>query len=173
MIQLEMLGHVFIPHNWKEFVFHRGCSFNLACILNAGLIAGGREGGRETRHAVLFTPLNPWGTEEGEEEEEYCDDLTMPRKFHHKTGWKHSQNAVYWIHLGRAQEKGMACWQTMSHALTTNSTVPPDCIERVISQRGEMTIYQRSSAPTLAPVKKIFFKMLGMGNSSNSSSRMT
>ena len=42
MIPPEMLGHVLIPHNWKEFVFHRGCSFNLTSILNAGLIAGGR-----------------------------------------------------------------------------------------------------------------------------------
>ena len=23
----EMLGHAPIPHNWKEFAFHRGCSF--------------------------------------------------------------------------------------------------------------------------------------------------
>ena len=34
--------------NWKQFVFFRGCSFNLTSILNAGLIAGGREG-REPR----------------------------------------------------------------------------------------------------------------------------
>ena len=68
MILFEMLGHVLIPHNWKEFVFHRGSSFNLASILKAGLIAGGREV-RETRHTVFFTPLDPGGTEE----EEYCD----------------------------------------------------------------------------------------------------
>ena len=111
-------------------------------MLNAGLIAGGR--GRETRHTMFFTPLNPWCTEED------CD-LTKPRKVHYKTGWKHSQNAAHWIHLGRAQEKGIAFWQTKSHAIITCSTVPPDCIERVISQRGKMTIYQRSSTPRLAP----------------------
>ena len=32
-----------------------------------------------------------------------------------------------------------------------HSTVPNDCIERVITQHGEMTIYQRSSTPRLAP----------------------
>ena len=53
MIEPEMLGHVLIPPNVKEFVFHRGYSFNLTSILNAGLIAGGRE----TRHTVLFTPF--------------------------------------------------------------------------------------------------------------------
>ena len=83
-------------------------------ISKAGLIAGGR-GGRETRHTVFFTPLDPWSAEEGEEE--YCRDLTRPRKVHYKTRWKHRQNAVYWIHLGRAQ----AFWQTESHAIITNS----------------------------------------------------
>ena len=41
MIEREMMGHVLIHHNWKEFVFHRGCLFNLTFILCAGLIAGG------------------------------------------------------------------------------------------------------------------------------------
>ena len=45
------------------------------------------------------------GTEK--EEEEYCRDLTKPRKVHFKTGWKHFQNAVYWIHLGRTKSHGI------------------------------------------------------------------
>ena len=117
---------------------------------------GGREG-RVTRHTVFFTPLNPWRTEE---EEEYCRDLAKPRKVHHKTGWKHCHNAVYWIRLGDAQEKGMAFWRTKSHAIITNSTVPPDCVERVISQH----VCQRSSTPRLAP--RTVLKMLGMSSSS-------
>ena len=49
MVEPEMLDHVLIPPNWKEFVFHRGCSFNLTSILSAELIAGGREGRRRRR----------------------------------------------------------------------------------------------------------------------------
>ena len=142
-----MLGHVPIPHDLKEFVFHRGCSFNLTSIVNAGLIAGGREG-LETRHTVFFIPLDPWCIEE---EEEYRRDLTRPRKVHYKTSQKHSQNDAYWTHLGRAHEKSIAFWQTKLHAITTNSTVSLDCIERVISQRGEMNMYQRSATPRPAP----------------------
>ena len=44
MIQPEMLGHVLRPPNWKEFVFHGGCSVNLTFILNAGFIVAGQEG---------------------------------------------------------------------------------------------------------------------------------
>ena len=116
----------------------------LTSILKAGLTAERREG-CGTRHTVFFTPVGPWSTEE----EEYFD-FTRLRKVQCKTGWKHSQNAVYWIHRGRAQEKGIAFWQTKSHATVTDSTVPLDCIERVITQHGEMTINQRSSTPRLA-----------------------
>ena len=44
-----------------------------------------------------------------------------------------------------------ALFSGQSRAIITHSTVPLDRIERVISQRGEMTIYQRSSTPRLAP----------------------
>ena len=42
MIASELMDHVAIPY-WKEFVFHRGCSFNINSILTTGHIAGGRE----------------------------------------------------------------------------------------------------------------------------------
>ena len=142
MIKPEMMGHICIPLNWKQSLFHTGFSFDLNSILDAGRIAGGREG-RENRHTVFISPSKTvlYGRKE-----EYCRDLTQPRKVHCITGWKYSQNVVYWIHLDRAQEKGIAFWQTKSHAFVKNSTVPPDFIERVVSQRGEMTIYQNSSS---------------------------
>ena len=103
-------GHVLILPNWKEFVFHRGCW--LDSPQKGEMVV-------KTDSTAFFTPLNPWCTEE-----EYCDDLTMPRKVQHKTGWKHSQNAVYLIHLGRAQEKEsvlanqIACSHHIQHGAT-------------------------------------------------------
>ena len=70
--------------------------------MDAGLIAGGREG-RETRHKVFFTPLNPWSTEEEE-----VVILRNPDKLSAKQDRSTLKNAAYWIHLGRAQEKGTA-----------------------------------------------------------------
>ena len=43
LIAPELMGHVAIPHKWKEFLFHRGCSFDVTSILKTRLIAGGRE----------------------------------------------------------------------------------------------------------------------------------
>ena len=59
MLAPELMGQVAIPFNWKQFLFHRGCSFNLKSILDAALIAGGKES-KEGRQTVFFTPLDPW-----------------------------------------------------------------------------------------------------------------
>ena len=49
----ELMGHLAIPYNWKDFLFHRGSSFNVTSILKSGLIAGGQEKqGRKTDHLL-------------------------------------------------------------------------------------------------------------------------
>ena len=59
MMAPGLMGHVAIPYGWKEFVFHRGWSFNLSSILEIGLIAWWIES-TEGRHTFFFTPLNPF-----------------------------------------------------------------------------------------------------------------
>ena len=44
-------------------------------------------------------------------EEEPGDDLSKPRKVHNDSKWKNSQDAVHWINLARAQDKGLRFWQ--------------------------------------------------------------
>ena len=135
LIELELLGHVAFPYNWKEFMFHRGSSFDCTSILKSGLCAGGkrRTDGRQT---VFFAPLNPM-VENDPEEELPSDDFTKPRKEHYRSKWKHSQDAVYWVNLARAQDKGFQFWQTRSNAIVEHSSVPSDCIYKVISLNGE------------------------------------
>ena len=55
MIEPEMMGHVCIPLNWKQFVFRRGCSIDLKSIVAAGLIAGRREGREKQTHSILHS----------------------------------------------------------------------------------------------------------------------
>ena len=33
VIAPELMGHVAIPFKWKEFLFHRGCSYDVTSIL--------------------------------------------------------------------------------------------------------------------------------------------
>ena len=142
----ELLGDVTIPYNWKECVFHRGCSFNINSILETGLIAGGRES-KEGRQNIFLTPLNPF--RENLDEEAPGDDLSIPRKVHYQSNWKHDQDAVCWVKLSRAQDQGLRFWQTTSHAMIVHNLVPADCIYRVMSQKGDRTLPER--LPTLRP----------------------
>ena len=79
-IMPELMGHTSIPYNWKEYIFHRGCSSSVQSILGSGLILGGKESDK-ARQAVFVTPLNPFG--ENADEEEPYDDYTVPQKVHH------------------------------------------------------------------------------------------
>ena len=37
----ELMGYVFVPRNWKRYIFHRGLSWNFQSMLGKGLIPGG------------------------------------------------------------------------------------------------------------------------------------
>ena len=71
---------------------------------------------------------------------------------------KTRQDAVYWINLARAQDKGdyLQFWQTRSHARIVCSSVPADCIYKAISQKGERILFERLS--TSRPAPKIVLK---------------
>ena len=80
---------------------------NATLILQSRLIAGGCES-REGRQTVFFTPLDPF--RDSPDEEKPTDDLSIPRKVHHHSEWKTTQDAVYWVNLARAQDKELRFW---------------------------------------------------------------
>ena len=82
------------------------------------------------------------------QEEEVNNDSSKPRNVHHKSKWKVSEDAVYWIHLARAQEKKLKFWQTRSRAIVVHDSVPADCIEKVVSENADKTLCQRLSTPS-------------------------
>ena len=51
---------------------------------------------------LFFTALDPTNDEP---EEEY-EDLSKPRKVHNKSKWKIIQDAISWVNLKKAQDKG-------------------------------------------------------------------
>ena len=82
--------------------------------------------------------------------EEY-PDLSKLRKVHCKSKWKIIQEAICWINLSKAQEKGLKFWQTRSDAIIFYDSVPVDRIERVVNTRT-----QKVSTPR--PLPKIILK---------------
>ena len=73
------------------------------------------------------------------EQEEF--DLTKPRLAAYKQAWKVSQDAVYWVDICRAQRKRLKFFQTRSHAIILHDTLPPICIEKVVSRKTEESLF--------------------------------
>ena len=95
-IRPEMMEYTLVRYIWKEYIFHRGCSWSVQSILGSGIIPGGKESDK-ARQAVFFTPLNPSG--ENPDEEEPHDAYTVPHKVHYHSHWKRNQDTVCWIKL--------------------------------------------------------------------------
>ena len=102
----------------------------------------------------FFTHLDPFW--KGTEEE--FNDL-KPRTVHHKSKWKASQNAVYWINLGKAQEKGLQCWQTRSHATTPCDSVPADCVEKSSEPQKRHNFVSKNSYATTSSENRVEGRM--------------
>ena len=78
---------------WKDIIYHKESIFNMKSIMADGL------------QTVFFSPLE---TLESENEEEYFhEDMTVARKFHYCSKWKHDQDAVCWVKLVEAQDLGL------------------------------------------------------------------
>ena len=80
---------------------------------------------------------------------------------HYHSNWKRKQDAVYWVKLSRAQDRGLRFGQTKSHAIIVHSLVPADCIYREISQNGDPILFERLSTPR----RKSHCKAIGIRSS--------
>ena len=145
VIAPELMGHVAIPIEWKEFLFHRGYSFNTNP--RYGTHRSGKES-KEGRQTVFFTPLDPW---RDETEEEFDSDLFKSRTVHYQSKWKYSQDVVYLIHVTKTQEKTLTFCKTRSHVIIVHDSVSADCIEKMVSENGETILQQRLSTSRSAP----------------------
>ena len=115
----ELMNHVLIPYNWKEFIFHRGSVYNQVSITKSGLVKESKEG----RQTVFFTPLDPFGSD-AHEQEDPSENYSRPRKVHHHSHWRNDQNAVYWVELSRAQDLRLQFGQTKSNGINCTSISP-------------------------------------------------
>ena len=71
-------------------------------------------------------------------------DLSVPRHAHylHKA-WKRHQDAVYWVDINLAIEKGLKFYQTRSNAIIFQDTLPSYCILEVVRMEIGEVIFER------------------------------
>ena len=84
------MGHTSILYDWKEYIFHRGCSLDMQSILASGLIPGGKENDK-AQQAQLFTLLSPFG--DNPDDEKLHDNNKIRQEVHYHSYWKRDRDA--------------------------------------------------------------------------------
>ena len=74
-----------------------------------------------------------------------------------QSNWKVHQNAVHWVNLRMAQQKGLTFYQTLSNAIILHDSVPADYIEKVVNMNSTEVLYE-SAYVSPRPAPKIVLK---------------
>ena len=71
-------------------------------------------------------------------------DLNVPRHAQYlHNAWKRHQDAVYWVDINLAVEKGLTFNQTRSNAIILQKTLPAYCIPKVVGLKTGEILYEQ------------------------------
>ena len=140
-VESSLQDNVLVLDSFFEFIYQVGRNFNMHSVIASGLIAGGRGGGKYSgrdRQTLFFTAVDPMNKSWIEQEELA---LTQPRCAACKQKWEISQDAVYWVDMGRVQRTGFKFFQTRSNAIISHNTFPSICTQRVVTMCSEEVLF--------------------------------
>ena len=81
-------------------------------------------------------------------------DLSAPRRAQYlHNAWKRHQDAVYWVDINLAIERGLTFYQTRSNAIILQETLPACCIPKVVRLKTGEVLYEKVSMPPRPPPK--------------------
>ena len=158
LIDPSLQDNVVIPSGFFQHIYHIGCGFNLHSIINNGLIPGGQNSSK--RQTVFFLPVDPRDKSHKDPDE---IEFNVPRHAQYlHTAWKRHQDAVNWVDIDLAIQKGLTFYQTTSNAIILQETLPAYCIPRVVRLKTyacHLDLHQRSHYVTNGQenwVRKLF-----------------
>ena len=123
-----------------QHIYHIGCAFDLHSIINNGLIPGGQNSSK--RQTVFFLPIDPRDKEHQDPEH---IDFSVPRRAQYlHSAWKKHQNAVFWVDIDLAIQKGLTFYQTRSNAIILQGTLPAYCIPKVVRLKTGEVLYEKT-----------------------------
>ena len=71
-------------------------------------------------------------------------DLNVPRRAQYlHNAWNRHQDAVYWVDINLAIEKGLTFYQTRSNAIILQETLPACCIPKVVRLKTGKVLYEK------------------------------
>ena len=139
LIDPTLQHNVTIQSNFFQYIYHVGCAINLHSIINSGLIPGGQN--LSNRQTASFLPVDSMDKNHKDPD---TIDLSVPRhaQYLHKA-WKRHQDAVYWVDINLAIEKGLKFYQTRSNTIILRETLPACCIPKVLRMGTGEVIYEQ------------------------------
>ena len=127
------------PSNFFQYIYHIGCAFNLHSIINSGLILGGQNSSK--RQTVFFLPVDP--RDKSHQDPDEMDLRVQRRAQYLHNAWKRHQDAVHWVDIGLAIQKGLKFYQTRSNAIIFQETLPAYCIPKVVRLKTGEVLYEK------------------------------
>ena len=113
------------------------------------MILGGQDSSR--RQTVFFLPIDP--RDKDHEDPEHID-FSVPRRARYvHSAWKRHQDAVFWVDIDLAIEKGLTFNQTRSNAIILQGTLPAYCIPKVVRLKTGEVLYEKSYMSPRPPPK--------------------
>ena len=151
LIDPSLQDNVVIPSKFFQYIYHIGCAFNLHSIINSGLIPGGQNSSQ--RQTAFFMPVDHMDKSHKDPDE---IDLNVPRRAQHlHHAWKRHQDAVYWVDINLAVEKGLTFYQTRSNAIILQETLPAYCIPKVVRLKNWRSLIRKSIHVTSTSAKDL------------------
>ena len=144
-----MQNNVLIPSRFFQYIHHIGCAFNLHSIINFGLIPGGQNSSK--RQTVFFLPVDPRDKSHKDPDEIDLNVLRHAQYLHN--AWKRHQDAVYWVDIDLAIEKGLTLYQTRSNAIILQEKLPAYCIPKVVRLKSGDVLYDKVCMSPRPPPK--------------------
>ena len=135
LIDPSLQDNVIIQSGFFQQIYHVGCAFNLHSIINNGLIPGGQNSSK--RQTVFFLPIDP---------------RDKGAQYMH-SAWKKHQDAVFWVDINLANQKGLTFYQTRSNAIILQGTLPAYCIPKVMRLKTGEVLHEKSYMSPRPPPK--------------------
>ena len=133
-----------IQSGFFQQIYHIGCAFNLHSIINYGLILVGQNSSK--RQTVFFLPIDP--RDKGHQDPAKIDFNKPHRAQYLQSAWKKHQDAVFWVDIYLAIQKGLTFYQTRSNAIILQGTLPAYCIPKVVRLETGEAPYEKSDIIT-------------------------
>ena len=81
-------------------------------------------------------------------------DFTVPRRAQYlHSAWKKHQDAVFWVDINLAIQKGLTFYQTRSHAIILQGTLAAYCIPKVVRLKTGEVLFEKSYMSPRPPPK--------------------